>query len=147
QLSIGDEVFGEHPGAFAEYVCAPQEVVAPLRATLAERKQPTRPANLSLEQAAALPLAANTALIGIRYLAAVRPGQRVLINGASGGVGLFAVQLARSYGAHVTGVCRARNVELVQAAGAHDIIDYTRTDFVTTGARWDVVFDLVGNRS
>jgi NADPH:quinone reductase-like Zn-dependent oxidoreductase len=134
-VAVGDEVFGEQSGAFAEYVCAPARLVAP------------RPANLSLEQAAALPLAANTALMGVRDVAALQPGQRILINGASGGVGLFAVQIARSYGAHVTGVCRTRNVELVQACGADEVIDYTRTDFARTGARWDVVLDLVGNRS
>jgi NADPH:quinone reductase-like Zn-dependent oxidoreductase len=134
-FSPGDEVFGEVPGAFAEYVCAPSDLVAP------------RPENLNLQQAAALPLAANTALIGVRELASVRPGQRVLINGASGGVGLFAVQLARSAGAHVTGVCRTRNIELVRSAGAHDIVDYTRDDFARSGARWDVVLDLVANRS
>jgi NADPH:quinone reductase-like Zn-dependent oxidoreductase len=134
-VSVGDEVFGEHSGAFAEYVCAPASLVAP------------RPANLSLEEAAALPLAANTALMGVRDVAAARPGQRILINGASGGVGLFAVQIARSYGAHVTGVCRTRNIELVEFAGADEVIDYTRTDFARTGGRWDVVLDLVGNRS
>ena len=133
--SVGDEVFGEHVAAFAEYVCVPADRLA------------ARPATLSHEQAAALPLAANTALIGIRDIAAVQPGQRVLINGASGGVGLFAVQLARSYGAHVTAVCRTRNIELVQSAGAHDVIDYTRTDFARGGQRWEVVFDLVANRS
>jgi len=135
RVSVGDEVFGEHVAAFAEYLCAPEDLVAP------------RPATLSLAQAAALPLAANTALLGLRDLAAVQSGQRVLVNGASGGVGLFAVQLARSYGAHVTGVCSTRNIELVQSAGAHDIIDYTRTDFARTEERWDVVFDLVANRS
>jgi NADPH:quinone reductase-like Zn-dependent oxidoreductase len=135
RFRVGDEVFGEHVAAFAEYVCAPEELVAP------------RPANLSVEQAAALPLAANTALMGIRDIGTVGPGHRVLINGASGGVGLFAVQLARSFGAHVTAVCRTRNIELVRSAGADDVIDYTRTDFAATGVRWDVVFDLVGNRS
>jgi NADPH:quinone reductase-like Zn-dependent oxidoreductase len=135
RLRAGDEVYGECNGAFAEYVCAPQSVV--------DRK----PANLSFEQAAAVPLAANTALVGLRDLARVEPGQHVLINGASGGVGTFAVQLAKAFGMRVTAVCSTRNVELVRSIGADHLIDYTREDFARTGRRYDVVFDLVGNRS
>jgi NADPH:quinone reductase-like Zn-dependent oxidoreductase len=131
----GDEVYGEAGGAFAEYVCAPEGLV--------DRK----PANLSFEAAAAVPTAANTALIGLRDDGRVRPGQRVLINGASGGVGLFAVQIAKALGAEVTGVCSARNVDLVRAAGAAHVIDYTGEDFARAGRRYDVVLDLVGNRS
>lgn len=131
----GDEVYGEADAAFAEYVTVPDDVVA------------AKPANLTFAQAAAIPLAANTALMGLRDVARVRPGQRVLINGASGGVGTFAVQLAKSYGAHVTGVCSTRNAELVRSLGADEIVDYTRADFAAGPGRYDVVFDLVGNRS
>jgi NADPH:quinone reductase-like Zn-dependent oxidoreductase len=131
----GDEVFGEADGAFAEYVSAPDETVD------------TKPANLTFEQAAAVPLAGNTALMGLRDHAQVRPGQRVLINGASGGVGTFAVQIAKSLGAEVTGVCSARNADLVRSIGADHVIDYASEDFSRSGQRYDVVFDLVGNRS
>jgi len=131
----GDEVFGEVPGAFAEYACAPGRWLAP------------KPANLTFEQAAAVPLAATTALIGLRDVARVHSGQRLLINGASGGVGTFAVQLAKSYGAEVTAVCRTRNVDLVRSLGAEHVVDYTRDDFTRAGHRYDVVLDLVGNRS
>ncbi|WP_035856384.1 NAD(P)-dependent alcohol dehydrogenase [Cryptosporangium arvum] len=131
-LAVGDEVFGEAPGAFAEYVVAPRDRV--------ERK----PATLTMGEAAALPLAANTALIGLREVAGVGAGQSVLINGASGGVGLFAVQLAAADGAEVTAVCSTRNVETVRSMGAHTVVDYTIEQ--PTG-RYDVVFDLVGNRS
>jgi len=131
----GDEVFGEADGAFAEYVCAPDGVVE------------AKPANLTFEQAAAMPLAANTALIGLRDVARVRPAQQVLVNGASGGVGTFAVQIAKSLGAEVTGVCSTRNVELIRSLGADHVIDYTVDDFARNGRRYDVVLDLVGNRS
>ena len=131
----GDEVYGEVDGAFAEYVCVPDGGV--------ERK----PANLTFEQAAAMPLAANTALMGLRDAARVQPGQHVLVNGASGGVGTFAVQIAKSFGADVTGVCSTRNTDLVRSIGADHVIDYTREDFTQGGRRYDVVFDLVGNRS
>lgn len=133
-LKPGDEVFGEADGAFAEYVCAPESTVD------------VKPANLTFEQAAAVPLAANTALIGIRDVAQVDPGETVLVNGASGGVGTFAVQIAKAYGAHVTAVCRTRNVDLVRSLGADHVIDYTREDF-TRGGPYGVVLDLVGNRS
>ncbi|HEY3259829.1 MAG TPA: NAD(P)-dependent alcohol dehydrogenase [Pseudonocardiaceae bacterium] len=134
----GDEVYGdvrEADGAFAEYVCIPDGLL--------ERK----PATLTFEQAAAVPLAATTALLGLRDTAQVRPGQRILINGASGGVGTFAVQIAKVFGADVTGVCSTRNVDLVQSIGADHVVDYTREDFTRAGRRYDVVFDLVGNRS
>lgn len=136
QLRPGDEVYGDlggSDGAFAEYACAPIGQVT------------RKPANLTFEEAAAVPLAACTALTGLREVAQVQPGQRVLINGASGGVGTFAVQLAKSFGAHVTGVCRTGNVELVRSLGADEIVDYTSEDFADH--RYDVVFDLVGNRS
>jgi NADPH:quinone reductase-like Zn-dependent oxidoreductase len=107
----------------------------------------TKPANLSFEQAAAIPLAANTALMGLRDAAQVKPGQRVLVNGASGGVGTFAVQLAKVFGAHVTGVCSTRNVDLVRSLGADEVIDYTKDDFTQSGRTYDLIFDLVGNRS
>jgi NADPH:quinone reductase-like Zn-dependent oxidoreductase len=134
----GDEVYGDlgdTNGAFAEYVCVPSEGVEP------------KPANLTFEQAAAVPLAGNTALMGLRDVGRVQPGQRVLINGASGGVGTFAVQLAKSFGADVTGVCSTGNADLVTSLGADRVIDYTRDDFTRDGQRYDVVFDLVGNRS
>ncbi|WP_329016042.1 NAD(P)-dependent alcohol dehydrogenase [Micromonospora rifamycinica] len=133
----GDAVFGDlgdADGAFAEYVCAPATRVAP------------RPANLTAQQAAALPLAGSTALAGLCDAGRVGPGHRVLVNGAAGGVGTLAVQLARALGATVTGVCSTRNVELVRSLGADRVVDYTRADF-TRGPRHDVVFDLVGNRS
>ncbi|WP_158854537.1 NAD(P)-dependent alcohol dehydrogenase [Saccharothrix deserti] len=134
----GDEVFGDlgfADGAFAEYVCVPDEAV--------ERK----PAGLTFEQAAAIPLAGNTALMGVRDLGRVRPGQRILVNGASGGVGTFAVQIAKSFGAEVTAVCSARNAELVRSIGADHVVDYSKEDFAANGQRYDVVFDLVANRS
>jgi NADPH:quinone reductase-like Zn-dependent oxidoreductase len=133
----GDEVYGETglaDGAFAEYVRAPAGRVAP------------RPAGLTSEEAAALPLAGCTALEALRDVAHVEPGQRVLVNGASGGVGTFAVQIGKALGAHVTAVCSARNGELVRSLGADDVVDYTTEDVVTSGRRFDVVLDLVGNR-
>ncbi|MFF7275501.1 zinc-binding dehydrogenase [Streptomyces griseorubiginosus] len=134
-LHPGDEVYGEADGTFAEFVCAK------------DTETDLKPAGLTFEQAAAMPLAANTALIGLRDVAGVRAGQSVLVNGASGGVGTFAVQLAKAFGARVTGVCGARNVELVGSLGADDVVDYTREDFTRAGHRYDVVLDLVGNRS
>lgn len=134
-ISLGDEVYGEADGAFAEYVCAAEDSVA------------RKPAGLTFEQAAAIPLAANTALIGLRDLARLAPGQTVLINGASGGVGTFAVQLAKAYGAEVTAVCRTRNVEMVASLGADHVIDYTQENFTLGDKRYDVVLDLVGNHS
>ncbi|MFF0062285.1 NAD(P)-dependent alcohol dehydrogenase [Streptomyces sp. NPDC005279] len=131
----GDEVFGEADGAFAEYVCASEDVMEP------------KPVGLTFEQAAAVPLAGNTALMGLRDLGRVQPGQKVLVNGASGGVGTFAVQIAKAFGAEVTGVCSTRNVDLVRSTGADHVIDYTREDFTRNGPRYDVVLDLVGNRA
>jgi NADPH:quinone reductase-like Zn-dependent oxidoreductase len=135
RLRPGYAVYGEVRGAFAEYVCAPDDLVEP------------KPANLTFEQAASLPLAANTALVGLRDVAEVHPGQRVLVNGASGGVGTFAVQIAKVLGAEVTAVCGTRNVDLVRSLGADHVIDYTRKDFTSGERRYDVVFDLVANRS
>ncbi|WP_204300739.1 NAD(P)-dependent alcohol dehydrogenase [Actinoplanes campanulatus] len=137
RFAPGDEVFGDlrdGDGAFAEFVCAAQSVV--------ERK----PENVSFEEAAALPLAGATALQALRDLAPVRPGQRVLVNGASGGVGTFAVQLARAFGGAVTGVCSGRNVDLVRSLGA-EVIDYTSEDFTRSGGRYDLVLDLAASRS
>jgi NADPH:quinone reductase-like Zn-dependent oxidoreductase len=131
-LQVGDDVFGEVEGSFAEYVRVP--------AALVERK----PVNLTFEQTATLPLAGNTAWMGLSDLKA---GQKVLINGASGGVGLLAVQIAKARKAVVTGVCSTRNVEQVRSAGADVVIDYRTSDFTEGDERYDVVFDLVGNRS
>lgn len=136
RFRAGDEVYGEIDAAFAEYVRVPAAGAVEIK-----------PANLTFEQAAAMPLAANTALMGLRDAAQVRAGQRVLINGASGGVGTFAVQIAKAFGAEVTGVCSTRNVELVRSLGADRVVDYTREDFTRDGTQYDVVFDLVGNRS
>ncbi|MGW7378162.1 NAD(P)-dependent alcohol dehydrogenase [Streptomyces sp. NPDC054794] len=132
-LRPGDEVFGEVDGTLAEYACVPDAAV--------ERK----PAGLTFEQAAALPLAGNTALRGLRDVAGLRPGQHVLVNGASGGVGTFAVQIATALGAEVTGVCSARNADLVRSLGADRVIDYAREDFTRGGQRYDVVLDLIAN--
>jgi NADPH:quinone reductase-like Zn-dependent oxidoreductase len=131
----GDEVFAElKGGGFAEYVCVREDELAP------------KPKSLSFEQAAAVPLAANTALLGLRDVGRVRAGQKVLINGASGGVGTFAVQLARAFGAEVTGVCSARNVDLVRSIGAQEVIDYTTADFTRRGAHYDLLLDIAGSR-
>lgn len=131
----GDEVYGDADGAFAEYVCAPGTVIA------------HKPTNLTFDQAAAVPLAANTALAGLRDAGGVESGQHLLINGASGGVGTFAVQIAKSLGAEVTAVCSSRNVDLLRSLGADHVIDYTEEDFTRSGRRYDVLFDLVGNHS
>ena len=136
QFKPGDEVFGGRDGAFAEYVCRRAVgAVAP------------KPAGLTFEQAASINIAGITALQGVRDKGKVQPGQKVLINGASGGVGTFAVQIARSFGAEVTGVCSTRNVELVQSLGADHVIDYTKEDFTKGGQRYDVILDNVGNHS
>jgi NADPH:quinone reductase-like Zn-dependent oxidoreductase len=132
---LGDEVYGQAPsGAFAEYAVVPANRLAP------------KPSNLSFEEAAVLPWAA-TALQGLRDAGGLKPGQRVLIHGASGGVGTWAVQIAKALGAEVTAVCSTRNVEMVRALGADEVLDYTQQDFLTGGARFDVMLDLVGNRS
>jgi NADPH:quinone reductase-like Zn-dependent oxidoreductase len=130
----GDEVFGSGNGTCAEYATAREDTLA------------AKPTGLTFEQAAAIPTSALAALHGLRDAAKLRPGQRILINGASGGVGTFAVQIAKSLGAHVTGVCGTRNVELVRSIGADLVIDYTKDDF-TQGRRYDVVFDNIENRS
>lgn len=131
----GDRVFGNGWGTFAEYVTIwENSAVVPI------------PANVSFEDAAALPIAGTTALQAVRDHGHVRAGQKVLINGASGGVGTFAVQLAKSFGAEVTGVCSTRNADLVRSLGADHVIDYTHDDFAQRGERYDVVIDNVGNR-
>jgi NADPH:quinone reductase-like Zn-dependent oxidoreductase len=132
----GDEVFGGRNGAFAEYVTAREDRAIALK-----------PANISFEQAAAVPIAAVTALQGLRDKGHLRPGQKVLINGASGGVGTFAVQIAKSFGAEVTGVCSTRNVEMVRSIGADKVVDYTREDFTDGTERYDLILDNVGNHS
>jgi NADPH:quinone reductase-like Zn-dependent oxidoreductase len=131
----GDEVFGSAHGALAEFACAPERGLA------------MKPDNLTFAQAASVPVAAVTALQGLRDAGKVKPGQRVLINGASGGVGTFAVQIAKSMGAHVTGVCSTRNVEMVRSIGADEVIDYTKDDFTTKGRSYDVILDMVGSHS
>jgi NADPH:quinone reductase-like Zn-dependent oxidoreductase len=135
QFQPGDEVFGAADGAFAEYVCSSEDVLV------------LKPANLTFEQAAAVPIAAFTALQGLRDKGRIQPGQKVLINGASGGVGTFAVQIAKSFGAEVTGVCSTRNVDMVRSIGADQVIDYTQEDFTQGEQRYDLMFDTVGNRS
>ena len=131
----GDEVFGTGMGTFAEYVTTSEDRLAP------------KPRNLTFEQAAAIPVAGFTALQGLRDKAHVQPGQRVLIYGAGGGVGTFAVQIAKSLGAHVTAVSSTRNVDLVRSLGADEVIDYTMEDFTKRGQRYDVLFDIGANRS
>lgn len=139
QFQIGDAVFGAHYikdlGAFAEYVCMPEHLLA------------KKPENISFEAAAAVPIAAYTALQGLRDKGKIQSGQKVLINGASGGVGTFAVQIAKSIGAEVTGVCSSRNLDLVRSIGADHVIDYTKEDFTRTGQQYDLIFDAVGNCS
>ncbi|NCC93826.1 MAG: MBL fold metallo-hydrolase [Opitutae bacterium] len=135
QFRPGDAVFGAVSHAFAEYVAAPADKFAPL------------PANLTFGQAAAVPTAALTALQGLRDAGQLQPGQRVLINGAAGGVGTFAVQIARALGAEVTGVCSTRNVALVRALGASHVVDYTREDFTRSERRYDLILDNMGNRA
>jgi len=136
QFKPGDEVFGAKNGALAEYVCV-----------LADRSVALKPANMTFQQAASVPVAAITALQGLRDKGKIQPGQKVLINGASGGVGTFAVQIAKSFGTEVTGVCSTRNVDLVRSIGADHVIDYTKEDFTKTDQRYDLIFDLVGNHS
>jgi NADPH:quinone reductase-like Zn-dependent oxidoreductase len=131
----GDEVFGACNGACAEYACAKEGMFV------------LKPANLTFEQAAAVPTSALAALHGLRDAGKVQPGQKVLINGASGGVGTFAVQIAKAFGAEVTGVCSTRNVDMVRAIGADHVIDYTQEDFTQSGRRYDLILDQVGNHS
>jgi NADPH:quinone reductase-like Zn-dependent oxidoreductase len=131
----GDEVFGEGSKAFAEYVGVPEDKLAP------------KPANLTFEEAAAVPVAGVTALQGLRDKGRLEPGQSVLIIGASGGVGTFAVQLAKALGADVTGVCSTGNVDRVRSLGADQVVDYTREDFTRSGQRYDLVFQVAGTAS
>ena len=135
QFRPGDEVFGCAKGAFAEYVLAREAYLA------------LKPANLSFEKAAAVPVAVLTALQGIRYAGGIRPGQKVLIQGASGGVGTFAVQLAKSFGAEVTAVCSTRNLEMARSIGAHHVIDYTQEDFTRNQQCYDLIFAVNGYHS
>jgi NADPH:quinone reductase-like Zn-dependent oxidoreductase len=134
-LRPGDEVFGWCTGAFAEYASAPADHFVP------------KPANLTFEQAAAVGVSASTALQLLRDQGKIKPGQKVLINGASGGIGTFAVQVAKAFGAEVTGVCSTRNVEMVRSIGADHVIDYTREDFTRNGHRFDFILDNVANHS
>jgi NADPH:quinone reductase-like Zn-dependent oxidoreductase len=134
ELAAGDEVFGTCEGSFAEYACASPRRVAP------------KPANLSFEQAAAMPVSGLTALQAVRDQGQVEAGQQVLVVGASGGVGTFAVQIAKAFGAEVTGVCSPTKVDLVRGLGADHVVDYTREDFAAGGRRYDVILDTGGNR-
>src|SRR6187549_4021127 len=135
-LQPGDEVFGwSTTGTLAEYACVPADQLV------------RTPANLSAGQAAAVPTSGITALQALRDIAHVQPGHTVLVTGASGGVGTFAVQIAKALGAEVTGVCSTRNLELVKSLGADHVIDYTREDFTRSGQHYDLIYDAVGNRS
>jgi NADPH:quinone reductase-like Zn-dependent oxidoreductase len=149
QFKTGDEVFGVcirdlqdsalrvwiPQGAFAEYACAPESALV------------MKPRNVTFEQAASAPVAAFTALQGLRDKGHIQPGQKVLINGAAGGVGTFAVQIAKTFGAEVTGVCSTNNVDMVRSIGANRVLDYTQEDFTKGGQRYDLIFDCVGNHS
>ena len=132
----GDEVFGGTGGAFAEYVTVAED-----------RALALKPANVSFRQAASAPIAAITALQALRDRGKLEPGQKVLINGASGGVGTFAVQIAKSFGAEVTGVCSTRNVEMVRSIGADHVFDYKKEDYTESGQRYDLIIDMVSNHS
>jgi NADPH:quinone reductase-like Zn-dependent oxidoreductase len=134
QVRPGDEVFGTARGSLAEYACTREKVIAP------------KPARLTYEQAAAIPVAGATGLQAVRDHGRLQPGQSVLINGAAGGVGTFAVQIARALGAEVTGVCSTRNVEFLRSIGAHHVIDYTIDDFVKMGQKYDIVVQVAGSR-
>ena len=136
QFKPGDEVFGGKIGAYSEYVTA-----------VADRAVMLKPANVTFGQAASVPVAALTALQGLRDKGHLQPGQKVLVNGASGGVGTFAVQIAKSLGAEVTAVTSTRNVDLVRSLGADHVIDYTKEDFTKTDQRYDLIYDLVNNHS
>src|ERR1700748_479285 len=136
QFKPGDEVFGGRGGAFAQYVCPS-----------ATRAVALKPANVSFEDAASVNIAGITALQAVRDKGKVQPGQKVLINGASGGVGTFAVQIAKSFGADVTGVCSTRNLDMVRSLGADHVIDYTKEDFTKGDQRYDVILDNVANHS
>jgi len=136
QYKVGDEVFGGRTGALAQYVCAK-----------ADRAVALKPATVTFEEAGSIAVAGITALQGLRDVGHLQPGQKVLINGASGGVGTFAVQIAKAMGAEVTGVCSTRNVDLVKSIGADHVIDYTKEDFTKGDQRYDVIFDNVQNHS
>jgi NADPH:quinone reductase-like Zn-dependent oxidoreductase len=135
QFKPGDEVFGTCQGAIAEYACAAESALV------------TKPAGVTFEQAASVPVAAYTALQGLRDHGRLEPGQRVLINGAAGGVGTFAVQIAKSLGAEVTAVCSAKSLEMIRSIGADHVIDYAREDFTRNAQRYDVIFDCIANHS
>ncbi len=135
RLRPGDMVFGTCKGSFAEFACARETQLA------------LKPAAVSFEQAASLSIAGITALQGLRDCAKLQPDQQILVNGAAGGVGTFAVQIARSMGARVTGVCSGRNADLVRSLGAERVIDYAQQDFTQSPQKWDAIFDLVGNRT
>jgi len=140
QFQPGDEVFGDlydcGLGAFAEYKCMPEDGALALK-----------PVGITFEEAAAVPSAAVTALQGLRDKGQIQPGQKVLINGASGGIGTFAVQIAKSFGAEVTGVCSTRNVDMVRSIGADQVIDYTQEDFTQSGQHYDLILDIAASRS
>ncbi len=136
QFQPGDEVFGAKSGAFAEYVCVRED-----------RAVGQKPANVTFEEAAAVPVAAISALQGLRDKGKIQSGQKVLINGASGGVGTFAVQIAKSFGVEVTGVCSTRNMGTTRSIGADHVIDYTQEDFTRSEQRYDLMLDIAGNRS
>ncbi len=139
QFKPGDEVFGDISlsglGGFAEYGCAREDTLV------------LKPSNISFEEAASFPVVGFTAIQGLRDTGHIQSGQKVLINGASGGVGTFAVQLAKSFGAEVTGVCSTRNLDMVRSIGADHVIDYTQEDFTKNGQGYDLIYDAVGNRS
>ncbi len=135
QFKPGDEVFGSCRGAIAEYTCASEAALV------------RKPDNVTFDEAAAVAVAAITALQALRDKGQIQPGRKVLINGAAGGVGTFAVQIARSFGADVTGICSTRNVEMVLSIGADRVIDYTREDFTESGRRYDILLDCIGNHS
>lgn len=140
QFTVGDEVFGclnlNEMRSFAEYVCFNEDAAFALK-----------PANMTFEQAAAVPLAGFTALQGLRNEGQIQSGHKVLVNGASGGVGTFAVQIAKAFGAEVTGVCSTRNLDMVRSIGADQMIDYTQEDFTNTGQQYDLIYCAVGNRT
>jgi NADPH:quinone reductase-like Zn-dependent oxidoreductase len=136
EFKPGDEVLGAvGVGGFAEYVCTREKNLA------------RKPSNISFEEAASAPVVGFTAIQGFRHAGGIQPGQKVLVNGAAGGIGTFAVQFARSCGAEVTGVCSTKNLDLVRSIGADHVVDYTRQDFTRTGQRYDLIYDAIGNRS
>jgi NADPH:quinone reductase-like Zn-dependent oxidoreductase len=133
RFKVGDEVFGSSEGSYAEYTAASQDLLA------------LKPTNLTFEQAAAVPMAGTVALQAVRDHGKVGPGHKVLVNGASGGIGTFAVQIAKALGAHVTGVASTRNLDLVRSLGADEVIDYTKVDFTKSGRKYDFILDNVSN--